>query len=379
MTFTKNNSQIAQTHSAAPLFEPFRYGPLELSSRIVMAPMARGFSPNGVPGPDVADYYRRRAEQQVGLIITENVSIPHPSANQDPANSPDFGSEAARAGWKHVVDEVHRVGGKIIPQLMHTGIARAAIPQPDGAAPSISPSGLDVNGEQQGEPMTVEQIREVVAAYAEAAAEAQRLGFDGIELHGAHGYLIDQFLWEGTNRRTDEYGSSISSRTRFAVEVIEACRRAVGPDYPIIFRFSQWKFPVYTARLARNPEELAEVLKPLAAAGVDIFHASTRRFWEPAFEGSPLGLAGWAKQITGQPVISVGSVGLQGDVSEFMAGQGSETAGLHDLTERLNTGEFDLIAIGRALLADPAWAAKVRDGRLDELKPFHPDAAGKLY
>ncbi|ANF95345.1 NADH:flavin oxidoreductase [Paenibacillus bovis] len=379
MTFTENNLQAVPASAVAKLFEPFRYGPLELSSRIVMAPMARGFSPNGVPGPDVADYYRRRAEQQVGLVITENISIPHPSANQDPTIYPDFNSEEARAGWKHVVDEVHRVGGKIIPQLMHTGIARAAVPQPDGAEPSISPSGLDVNGERQGEPMTVEEIREVIAAYAEAAAEAQRLGFDGIELHGAHGYLIDQFLWEGTNRRTDEYGGSIAKRTRFAAEVIAACRQAVGPDFPIIFRFSQWKFPVYTARLAQNPEELAEVLKPLAAAGVDIFHASTRRFWEPEFEGSSLSLAGWAKQITGQPTISVGSVGLQQDFAGFMAGEGSEPSSLNDLTERMATSEFDLVAVGRALLADPAWAVKIRDGREDELKPFHSDAIGTLY
>ncbi len=381
MNFTENNMQSNHKQFVAPLFESVTLGKLELSSRIVMAPMARGFSPNGVPGPEVADYYRRRAEQHVGLIITENVSISHPSANQDPANSPHFDSEAARAGWKHVVDEVHRVGGKIIPQLIHAGIARENFPQPEGAAPSIGPSGLDVYGEVKGEAMTVQQIGDVVQAFADTAAQAQQLGFDGIELHGAHGYLIDQFLWETTNQREDEYGGSIINRARFAIEVVEACRRAVGPDFPIVFRFSQWKYPVYTAKLAQNAEELAEILKPLAAEGVDIFHASTRRFWEPAFDGSLLSLAGWAKHITGKAVITVGSVGLKQDFTEFFAsGADAEQQGsVNELTERLQHNEFDLIAVGRALLADPEWATKIRDGRLDELKPFHAEVVGKLY
>ncbi len=381
MNNTENNVQSNQQQVVEPLFESFTLGKLKLASRIVMAPMARGFSPNGVPGPEVADYYRRRAEQQVGLIITENVSISHPSANQDPANSPHFDSESARAGWKHVVDEVHRVGGKIMPQLIHAGIARENFPQPEGAAPSIGPSGVDVYGEIKGEAMTIQQIRDVVQAFADAALQAQQIGFDGIELHGAHGYLIDQFLWETTNQRSDEYGGSIANRVRFAVEVVEACRRAVGPDFPIVFRFSQWKYPVYTAKLANDAEELAELLKPLAEAGVDIFHASTRRFWELAFDGSPLSLAGWAKQITGKAVITVGSVGLKQDFTEFFAsGADAEQQGsVSVLTERLQNREFDLIAVGRALLADPEWAAKIHDGRLDELKPFHAEAVGKLY
>ncbi len=381
MNFTENNMQSHPKQDVALLFQSLKLGKLELSSRIVMSPMARGFSPDGVPGPEVADYYRRRAEQYVGLIITENVSIPHPTANQDPANSPDFNSKAARAGWKHVVDEVHRVGGKIIPQLIHAGIARENVPQPAGAAPSISPSGLDVYGEVKGKPMTIQQIREAVQAFADAALQAKQLGFDGIELHGAHGYLIDQFLWETTNQRTDEYGGSIANRVRFAVEIVEACRRAVGPDFPIVFRFSQWKYPVYTAKLAYDAEQLAEVLQPLATAGVDIFHASTRRFWEPAFEGSPLSLAGWAKHITGKAVITVGSVGLKQDFTDFFAAGASadQQGSMSVLTERLQSHEFDLVAVGRALLADPEWAAKIHDGRLDELKPFQAEAVGKLY
>jgi len=144
-----------------------------------------------------------------------------------------------------------------------------------------------------GEPMTQAEIDAVVEAFAQAAEAAQRTGFDGIEIHGAHGYLIDQFFWEGTNRRADKYGGDLASRTRFAAEIIRECRRRTGPRFPILLRFSQWKQQDYAARLAATPQELARFLEPLAAAGLDGFHSSTRLFWEPEFEGSDLNLAGW--------------------------------------------------------------------------------------
>ncbi len=106
-----------------------------------------------------------------------------------------------------------------------------------------------MQGEKVAEPMTESEIANVIEAYAQAASDAKRIGFDGVEIHGAHGYLIDQFFWETTNQRSDRYGGDLVKRTRFAVEVIEACRRAVGPDFPIILRFSQWKLAVYTAKL----------------------------------------------------------------------------------------------------------------------------------
>ncbi|MBJ8192120.1 12-oxophytodienoate reductase, partial [Bacillus cereus] len=118
------------------------------------------------------------------------------------------------------------------------------------------------------------EIADIISAYAQAAADAQRVGFDGIELHGAHGYLIDQFFWDKTNKRTDQYGGNLVQRTRFAVEVIEACRRAVGPNFPIVLRFSQWKMYHYEEKLAQTPQELEQFLTPLVKAGVDIFHCS---------------------------------------------------------------------------------------------------------
>ncbi|CAM3994047.1 NADH:flavin oxidoreductase [Saccharibacillus endophyticus] len=341
--------------SVQSLFQPFRVGNLSLSNRIVMAPMTRQFSPEGVPGDNVAAYYRRRAENGVGLIVTEGTVIDHPDASNQ-QNVPHIHGEAALAGWKNVVSEVHAAGGKIIPQIWHMG-ARG----------------------QVGD-YTEAEVADIVKQFAHSAAAAKEIGFDGVELHGAHEYLIDQFFWGKTNPRTDRYGGDMVERTRFAVEVIEAVRAAVGPDFPIVFRFSQWKGSDYTAKLAETPEELEQFLKPLSEAGVDVFHCSTRRFWQPEFEGSDLNLAGWTKKLTGKPTITVGSVGLDGEfMTLFKEGKGAEVSGIEQLLERLEQNEFDLVAIGRALIADPAWSDKVQQGRQDELVAFSPAALQELY
>ncbi|MFC4306551.1 NADH:flavin oxidoreductase [Cohnella boryungensis] len=359
------------------LFKPFELGGLKLPNRIVMAPMTRGFSPNGVPGADVAAYYKRRAENGVGLIVTEGTVIDHPAATGDP-NVPNFHGEEALKGWANVADAVHEAGGKIVPQLWHVGMTRrnGSLPHPE--ALSVGPSGLALNGKKFSEPLTKAEIDSIVSAFASAAADAKRIGFDGIELHGAHGYLIDQFFWEQTNRREDEYGGDIVSRTRFAADIVRACRLAVGPDFPIILRISQWKAGLYDAKLAETPEQLEQFLAPLSEAGVDIFHCSTRRFWEPEFPGSDLNLAGWVKRITGKPTITVGSVGLEVEFTSAYRDQDSKVADVGELLSRLENQEFDLVAVGRALIADPAWAVKMREGRYGELLPFQSDKLNQL-
>ncbi|NOU92364.1 12-oxophytodienoate reductase [Paenibacillus sp. LMG 31456] len=373
-----SNQETQSTPKVEPLFEPFTIGNLKVKNRIVMAPMTRAFSPEGVPGPDVAAYYRRRAENGVGLIITEGTLINDPAATNNP-NIPNFHGTDALNGWANVVSQVHEAGGLIMPQLWHIGTDRkiGAIPNPEELP--IGPSGLDIaTGEKVNEPMSEARIASVIAAYAQAAADAKRIGFDGIELHGAHGYLIDQFFWEKTNQRDDNYGGNLVKRTRFAADIIEACRRAVGPDFPIIIRISQWKSSDYQAKLAENPEQLSQFLSPLVEAGVDVFHCSTRRFWEPEFEGSDLNFAGWVKQLTGKPTITVGSVGLDNEFIASFKGESAGTANVDALIEKLSKNEFDLVAVGRALLVDPAWAAKIRDGRTDELEIFTPQALGSL-
>ena len=364
--------------SSASLFKPVQLGPLALKNAIVMAPMTRSFSPGGVPNQLVIDYYRRRAENEVGLIITEGTVVNHEGASGYP-NVPQFYGQGLD-GWKEVVDAVHAAGGKIAPQLWHVGNVRRKGVEPFPEAPAYGPSGLEKNGQLIIKEMSQTDIDEVVAAFAQAAADAKAIGFDAIELHGAHGYLIDQFFWEGSNKRTDSYGGDLEARSKFAREVIAACRVAVGPEFPIIFRWSQWKQQDYTARLCETPEALQAFLQGLVDAGADILHCSTRRFWVEEFEGSNLNLAGWAKKLVDVPVITVGSVGLNSDFLEYMIENDStaETHGVDELCERLDAGEFDAVAVGRALIADPEWATKLRDGRFDEIVGFNREQLKSL-
>ncbi|NGO13444.1 NADH:flavin oxidoreductase [Streptomyces sp. HC44] len=365
MTVTPSATRASQV-----LSRPVALNGLTVPNRIVMAPMTRKFSPGGVPGEDVVSYYARRAAAGVGLIVTEGTYVGHESAGQSD-DVPRFHGEEQLAGWAKVADAVHAAGGKIVPQLWHIGMSRSAGEPPYPDAPAVGPSGIRLDGtEGAGKAMTQADLDDVIAAFAEAAAAAERIGFDGVELHGAHGYLIDQFLWSGTNRRADEYGGDLVARTKFAAEIVAAVRAAVSPSFPVLFRYSQWKLEAYDARLAESPSELEALLAPLASAGVDAFHASTRRYWRPEFDGSDLNLAGWTKKLTGKPTITVGSVGLDGEFLRAFVGEGSSVRGIDDLLDRLEAAEFDLVAVGRALLHDPEWAAKVLGGRFDELKAY---------
>jgi len=348
------------------LFQPFQYKGLNLKNRFVMAPMTRTFAPDGVPTQLVADYYARRAANEVGLIITEGTVINRPSAKNQ-KDIPDFYGDAALNAWGKVVQDVHAVGGKIAPQLWHVGNTPYGWEAP---APFESPDS-----------MTLKDIEDTIKAFADAALNAKKLGFDAFEIHGAHGYLIDQFFWEGMNKRTDEYGGkTIKERSRFAVDVVKAMRAAVGPDMVIILRLSQWKQQDFDVKLAANPAEMEDWLQPLVDAGVDIFHASQRRYWENEFEGSDLNFAGWIKKVTGQPTITVGSVGLTNDtMSLFLKGEGAEAAEMTDMLRRFERGDFDLVAIGRSLLQDPEWVQKVKMQRFDELKAFDPASLQQLY
>lgn len=364
------------------LFQPFESAKLSLPNRVVMAPMTRNMSPDGIPGKPNADYYARRAAHGVGLILSEGTVIRRP-ASRNLEHVPLFHSEAALAGWEGVIGAVHEAGGKMGPQIWHTGGVPSTRKPDFRPARLESPSGLNAPGQVVGEPMSEEAIADTIAAFAEAAAEAKQLGFDTFEIHGAHGYLIDQFFWAGTNLRNDKWGgATIAERSRFAAEVVKAMREAVGEDYPIILRVSQWKQQVYEARLAVTPDEVEQWLCPLVDAGVDILHCSQRRFWEPEFpeiDGEKgLNFAGWAKKVTGVPTISVGSVGLSGEFLASFRGVGAQQQSLDGLIERMERGEFDLIAVGRALLSDPEWAEKVRDGRTDELRDFDPAALSEL-
>jgi 2,4-dienoyl-CoA reductase-like NADH-dependent reductase (Old Yellow Enzyme family) len=361
------------------LFQPFQLKSLNLKNRFVMAPMTRCFSPYGVPTEEVAGYYQRRAEGHVGLILSEGTVINRPaSANR--RDIPHFYGEESLMGWKKVIDGVHAAGGVMGPQIWHVGIGAPAEPtnwKPEHA--SEGPSGLYGPNLSNGVTMSEMEIQDTIKAFADAARNAQRLGFDTVEIHGAHGYLIDEFFWEATNQRKDSYGgTTLAARNRFAIEVVKAVREAVGDDFPILLRLSQWKPLDYYAKLAKTPREMETWLTPLAEAGVDIFHCSQRRFWMPEFPGSELNFAGWAKKLTGKTTITVGTVGLEGEFLKAFAGEGSSAHSINGVIKRFEKGEFDLVAVGRALITDPDWVQKVEEGRLSELRGFSNEDLKRL-
>lgn len=368
-----------------PLLQPFTLRGLTLPNRVLMAPMTRYRSPLGVPTAEVASYYARRAATGLGAILTEGVALPHYAAADHP-DIPRIDGVEVLSGWRQVVDAVHAAGGRILPQLWHqgpmwnveyagTGTGKPMRPSgiwgpPDGTI-SFRPEGRD-ESLSPVPAMTDSEIADVIAAYALAARNAVALGVDGIAIHGAHGYLIDAFLWDYTNRRDDLWGGDAARRAAFGVAVVKAIRAEIGEDLPIVLRFSQFKMQEYRAMLADTPDALGALLGPLADAGVDLFDASQRYFDTPIFEGSPLNLAGWAKKLTGKASMTVGGVALdkaRGSAKHIDASQQSVN-NLPLLVERFERGEFDLVAVGRAILNDPDWFTKAM--RDEPFLPFDP-------
>jgi 2,4-dienoyl-CoA reductase-like NADH-dependent reductase (Old Yellow Enzyme family) len=367
------------------LLNPLTLRGLTLPNRVAMAPMTRYRSPAGVPTPEVASYYARRAATGLGAIFTEGVALPHYAAGDHP-DIPRLDGADVLAGWRSVIDAVHAAGGRIIPQLWHQGPMWNVEHEGQGTGLPMRPSGIwgpgdgTISFRSEGReaslaplaPMSDSDIADVIAAYALAARNALALGADGIAIHGAHGYLIDTFLWDYTNRRTDRWGGDPARRAAFGVAVIAAIRAEIGEAVPIVLRFSQFKMQDYRAVLAETPEALGALLGPLADAGVDLFDASQRYFDTPTFAGSSLNLAGWAKRLTGKAAMTVGGVALdkaRGTARHIDDSQQS-VDNLPLLLERFDRGEFDMVAVGRAILNDPDWFTKAKAGT--PFLPFDP-------
>jgi 2,4-dienoyl-CoA reductase-like NADH-dependent reductase (Old Yellow Enzyme family) len=330
------------------LYQPITLAEITIKNRFAMAPMTRGRSPGGIPGPDVAEYYRRRAAGGAGLIITEGALIGHPLAAAAGSAAPRLTARTV-AAWHNVTRAVHEAGSHIFAQLWHQG------PQ---ISPGIAAFAIE---EKQVRAATEPEREEVAVAFIESAIAAKNAGFDGIELHGAHGYFLDSYLRVYGLDRTQQ------SNHRYVVNLVAQIRRAVGSAFPIGLRFSQWSVNEYRLRYMLTPADMERVLLPLRDAGVNIFHASVgfRSFWLQEFEQASLSLAGWTRKITGCPVITVGGIGLQKE-QFFNQGEGCAKR----LERMFAEGEFDLAAIGRALIADPQWCEKVCRGEVESIVQF---------
>jgi 2,4-dienoyl-CoA reductase-like NADH-dependent reductase (Old Yellow Enzyme family) len=366
--------------SVESLFKPFEHKSLKLKNRFVMAPMARYRAVDGIFSEEAIAYYERRAKADVGLIITEATAIDREAALNEPM-TPRFHEARRESVWKNLIDRLHVGDAKVCPQFQHCG----AFPTPEWAkgfkAVKESPSGFTTRDERMGVAMTETDIADTLSAYGRAAKRSYELGMDAVQIHGAHGYLVDQFFWGEVNKRGDKWGGeNLAARTRFACEIIKEVRRNVPDDFCVMIRLSQWKRLDYNYKHAPTPGDVERWVLPLVEAGVDIFDLSQRRFWEPEFEGSDLSFAGWVKKLTGKPVITVGSVGLMGEfIASLSEKEASKPDSLDRLVERFENGEFDLVAVGRALLQDPEWVKKIKEGRTGELMNYHRDAMSVMY
>ena len=358
------------------LFEPYKLKNITLRNRVAMAPMTRSQSPGGIPTNDVVEYYKRRAKAEVGLIITEGVEVSHKASSAYP-NVPRLDSDKARDGWKKVIDGIKENNGHVVAQLWHCGGFRKLGMSPNPEVPGHTASGLIRPGKRVAHAMTTIDIEETVSAYAGDAKICEEIGFDGVEIHGAHGYLIDNFLWDGTNDRDDSFGGSIETRSNLATSIIKAIRSNVSDKFIVGLRFSQWKQQDYTARLATNPDDLFKVLSGPCNAGLDYLHSSMRRFWDSEFEGSDENLAYWTKKLTNIPTISVGSVGLDGDFTDMMAP--AKTASIDKALQDINEHKYDMVAVGRALLSDHEWVIKMKEGRLKDINPYTKKSLLEMY
>ncbi|AKD05848.1 NADH:flavin oxidoreductase [Pontibacter korlensis] len=356
------------------MFSEGQLGKLQLKNRIGLAPMTRTSAENnGMPSEAMKRYYTRYAKGGFGLIITEG-TYPDEKYSQGYFNQPGIANDRQVEGWKELVQSVQNEGAKIICQIMHAG----ALSQGNAhAKETIGPSAVQPKGKQmefyggQGafpvpREMTKQDIADVVKGFSQAAKNAKEAGFDGIEIHGANGYILDQFLTDYTNQRQDEYGGSTENRVRLLVETVQACREAVGEGFPVGIRISQSKVNDYTHKWAGEEEDAEIIFSALGTAGLDFIHVTEYHADQPAFkEGGPT-LAALAKKHSGLPVVVNGNL----DAPEL-----GESV--------LQSGDVDVVTLGKTALANKDWVNKVSEGKaLEELDPqkfFVPDAKIKEF
>lgn len=345
-------TQKGTTHFPT-LFSTLRLKNKELKNRISLAPMTRtSASENGIPTEDMARYYARFARGGFSLLVTEGI-YPDEKHSQGYKFQPGLANTAHMEGWWKVVNAVHQEGAVIIAQLMHAG----ALSQGSYyTKETIGPSAVKPKGEQLGvyqgageykvpREMTKEDIQEVIRSFVNAAENARQAGFDGVEVHGANGYLLDQFLTDYANQRTDEYGGSTENRVRMTSEVIAAIREKVGPDFIVGVRISQGKVNDYEHKWAGKEKDAEIIFSRLKQAGSDYIHVTEYDAAAPAFEGSDATLTGLAKKFGQTVVIANGSLG-DPEKAESL----------------LKEGAADMIALGKPALANRDWPEKVAQG-----------------
>lgn len=344
------------------LFSQFKLKDFMLKNRIGVAPMTRmSAAAESIPRQDVLDFLVRRAKNGTSIIFTEAIVTDYESAQGYPGQSRILTQPQIDA-WKPVVREIQRQGAIAIMQMFHCG--RMAWPEANPANRSIAPSPITPKQDNPmtGEPYPVPEamsnfdIDHVITGFVETAKGAVEAGFDGIEIHGAHGYLINQFLSSYSNRRTDSYGGSVENRYRFAHEVIQAVRKVIPDDRLLTFRISNWGVADMEVSLFDSKEEYQEIIRRLANEPIDAISVSTYGYNEKAF-GTNKNMAQLTREITDLPLMICGGIFDRASSEEALQ-------------------DADIILSGKSLLLNPNWVEEVQaEKALNRYKSEEADIA----
>ncbi len=336
------------------LFDMPTIGRMGLRNRLAVAPMTRvSAGADGRANAAMRDYYAAFAEGGFGLVITEGIYT-DAAFSQGYLYQPGLSDAAQREAWMPIVRAVHARGARIVAQLMHAGALSQGNPHRSGTRgpSSVRPQGQQMAFYRGNGPYPVPQamsdaeIREAIRGFADAAVRAREAGFDGVEIHGANGYLLDQFLSEGINRRSDAYGGGVAGRFRLTGEVAHAVRAAVGADFTVGVRISQGKVNDFTHKWRGAEADAAQVFGALGRLPVDYVHTTEFEAWNGAFGDGP-SLAALARRHAGLPVVGNGSLHDPARAAAMVA-----------------NGEADLVSLGRGALTHADWPRRVREGKV---------------
>jgi 2,4-dienoyl-CoA reductase-like NADH-dependent reductase (Old Yellow Enzyme family) len=344
------------------VLSPFTLGTLQLKNRYIVAPMTRiSAEDDGTANETMARYYKRFAKGGFSAVISEGIYI-DTVYSQGYFNQPGLATKEHVEAWKPIVNTVHENGAKIIAQLMHAGGQSQGNYYTDT---TIAPSNIAPKGEQLSfyhgsgpyktpKAMEEKDIQQVISAFATAASHAQKAGFDGVEIHGANGYLLDQFFTEYMNQRDDDYGPTIENALNLFIKVIEAVREATEPEFTVGIRISQGKVSDQSYKWKNGETDAELIFGKLGETELDYIHVTDKNGSAPAFGEGTKSLAEAAKIYgKGKPVIANGMLHDEEKAEKLLA-----------------DGHADLISIGTGALANPDLPQLIEEG--ETLKPFQP-------
>lgn len=339
--------------AADPLFTPVTIGNVALTNRAAVAPMTRiSATDDGRATSRIATYYARFARGGFGLVITEGI-YPDTEYSQGYWNQPGLATSQQAESWRTVVDAVHETGGAIIAQLMHAGGQSQGNRYRDH---TVGPSDIAPRGQQLSyyrgsgpfatpRALGTREIAEIRHGFVAAARRAVKAGFDGVEIHGANGYLIDQFLTDYTNQRDDHYGGSVDNRIRLAAEISDDVLQAVGPETTVGIRISQTKVSDAEHRWAGQSKDAETIFGHLGQTGLHYVHTTEFDATAAAFNDSHATLAGHAKQHSGTPILANGGLADPETARSLIA-----------------SGTADIVTLAKPALADRDWVHTAREG-----------------